>query len=65
MRKHRRDAGPYAGTLSLAEAAHRLGVSEHELRRRLAAGELPFEQVRGRLRVPAAAVKGNNQEGER
>ncbi|MEM9185643.1 MAG: hypothetical protein AAGB00_04020 [Planctomycetota bacterium] len=46
----------FAETLSLPLAARELGVSHHELRRRLGRGELPFVQVRGRIRVPKNAL---------
>jgi len=42
---------------SLTHLAHRWGVSRRVIRRRLQAGELPFVQIEGQLRVPSIAVQ--------
>ncbi len=60
--RHREN--PFAGTLSLDEAAHQLGMPTRELRRILGRGEAPFLQVRGRIRVPQHAVAKLKQQLE-
>lgn len=46
-----------SSTLSLQQVAARWAVPRREVRRLLQHGDLPFEQVRGRLRVPLEAVR--------
>lgn len=47
----------FAGTVSLDAAAQLLGVTRAEMRRRLGRGELPFVEVRGRIRVPKRVLE--------
>jgi len=42
---------------SLTHLAHRWGVSRRDIRHLLQSGDLPFVQIEGQLRVPAAAVQ--------
>ena len=49
-------ADEFADTISLPTAANQLGVSTRELKRRLGGGEMPFVQVRGRIRLPKKAI---------
>jgi excisionase family DNA binding protein len=44
-------------SLSLQQIAARWSVPRREVRRLLQRGHLPFEQVRGRLRVPLDSVQ--------
>ena len=53
----REPADDFKQSYSLTHLAHRWGVSRREIRQRLQSGELPFVQVEGQLRVPAAAVR--------
>jgi excisionase family DNA binding protein len=46
-----------APSLSLQQIAARWAVPRREVRRLLQRGHLPFEQVRGRLRVPLDSVR--------
>jgi excisionase family DNA binding protein len=43
-------------SLSLAQLARRWHVPRREVRRLLQQGTLPFEEIRGRLRVPLDSV---------
>jgi len=52
--QHDKDPAP---TLSLQQIAARWAVPRREVRRLLQHGDLPFEQICGRLRVPLAAVR--------
>ncbi len=49
--------GYYEGTWSLREAARRLRISEKDLRRLLATGQLDFVQIAGQIRVPTEYVQ--------
>ena len=44
-------------TLSLAQAARRLKLTQSELRSRLGSGEIPFVEVAGKLRVPILGLQ--------
>jgi excisionase family DNA binding protein len=52
--RHGKDLAP---TLSLQQLADRWAVPRREVRRLLQRGDLPFEQVCGRLRVPLDRVQ--------
>lgn len=51
---HGKDPTP---SLSLQQLASRWAVPRREVRRLLQHGDLPFEQIRGRLRVPLDSVR--------
>lgn len=48
----------YARTVSLPAAADKLGLSVGQLRQKLGRGDLPFVEIRGRIRVPEEALVG-------
>lgn len=50
---------------SLADAARRLGVSSRTLRRDISAGRLAAVRVRGRIRIPLAALEASYPAGPR
>lgn len=52
--RHPRDPSP---SLSLQQIARRWHMPRREVRHLLQRGELPFEQVCGRLRVPLESVR--------
>lgn len=52
--RHGKDPAP---TLSLQQIAVRWAVPRREVRRLLQHGELPFEQICGRLRVPLDSLR--------
>ncbi len=47
--------------MSLDELARRWSLRRRNVRRLLQRGELPFEQIRGRLRVPLDSVRHYEQ----
>jgi hypothetical protein len=49
--------GEPPSSVSLDALARRWSVRRRDVRRLLQRGELPFEQVRGRLRVPLDSVR--------
>ena len=49
-------ADEFEDSYSLTHLAHRWDVSRRDIRQLLQRGELPFVEVLGQLRVPAAAV---------
>jgi len=53
----RQPADEFEESYSLTHLAHRWGVSRRAIRQLLQTGELPFVQVEGQLRVPAASVQ--------
>ena len=48
---------PETNSLTLESVARRWGLSRREIRKLLQAGQLPFEQVRGQLRIPLTAIQ--------
>jgi hypothetical protein len=60
----RQPVNPFEETYSLTHLAHRWGASRREIRQLLQSGDLPFVQVAGQLRVPAASVRKLELEGE-
>jgi len=60
----REPAVGFEESYSLTHLAHRWGVSRREIRQLLQSGDLPFVQVAGQLRVPAAAIRKIELEGD-
>ncbi len=52
----------FEDTLSLAQVCRRLRISRTRLHRMLAAEELDFVEIRGRLRVPLDALRRYEQQ---
>jgi excisionase family DNA binding protein len=48
---------PQPISLPLDSVARRWGLARREIRQLLQTGQLPFEQVRGQLRVPLTAIQ--------
>lgn len=46
------------GTLTIDAYARRHGLTPREVRRLLGTGQLPFVQLRGRIRIPAETTIG-------